>query len=568
MVLCTPQPLRHLLRSAFLAGFAALALPPVAHAQCDRWDPLGSRGINATHARVAALTSWDPDAGGPLNPCLVAAGAFTIIGGRQANNIAMRDGTAWEPLGPGLDDAVRSLTTWDEDADGPLPARLIAAGRFLNAGKVPATRIAMWDGTAWRPLGPGVNGTVASVCTWDADGPGPAAPLLVAAGAFSEAGEAPANRVAAWNGTHWRSLGMPFVTGPSTVRMVTSWDSDGTGPALPELVAVGSFRTDAPPFFCSAARRDATAWSPMCCLSCTQGSVYAVASWPGQTHESLYMAASWPPDDIVRWDRGTLVGFAPILSGYPAQALVPWDPDDAGPLEPQIVVGGGYAWFANGAPLNGIARFDGTWHPFGAGMEYTLSLGGLSALCTWDPDGPGPATDILVAGGSFGPSETPSDRYLVAAWLVGAPTITTQPSAAHAPPGSDARVTVGASGENLAYQWLKDGLPLADGPTGHGSVVEGATSAALLIRAFATSDAGSYRVVVRNQCGETPSAGAIITSCRPDFNFDHHVDSRDFFEFVTAFFDADPRADFDLDTVVTDLDFFAFLQAFLTGCDD
>ena len=61
-----------------------------------------------------------------------------------------------------------------------LGAVLIAAGEFLNSGATAVSRIARWDGGTWQPLGPGLDGRVNALTTWDPDGPGPAGVALIA----------------------------------------------------------------------------------------------------------------------------------------------------------------------------------------------------------------------------------------------------------------------------------------------------------------------------------------------------------------------------------------------------
>src|SRR5262249_53791401 len=82
-------------------------------------------------------------------------------------------------------------------------SELIAGGQFGAAGTVSADRIAAWDGEAWHALGDGVSGLaqgnrVRALAILDGD--------LVAGGAFTTAGGAPAHAVARWNGSEWQPL--------------------------------------------------------------------------------------------------------------------------------------------------------------------------------------------------------------------------------------------------------------------------------------------------------------------------------------------------------------------------
>ena len=54
----------------------------------------------------------------------------------------------------GTSGAVRALVVFD---DGSGEA-LYAAGDFTAAGDAPADRVARWDGSTWRALGAGING--------------------------------------------------------------------------------------------------------------------------------------------------------------------------------------------------------------------------------------------------------------------------------------------------------------------------------------------------------------------------------------------------------------------------
>jgi hypothetical protein len=97
-----------------------------------------------------------------------------------------------------------------------------------------------------------------------------------------------------------------------------------------------------------------------------------------------------------RWDGSRWHGFG--LGPTTPNAVCWWDPDGAGPLQPELVAGGNFAHI-NGVPVNYIAAWNGTgWHGFGSGMS---QFGYVYAVASWDPDGDGPEHPQLVAGGRF-----------------------------------------------------------------------------------------------------------------------------------------------------------------------
>lgn len=140
------------------------------------------------------------------------------------NRIALWDGVSWSALGSGVGGVslarVNALCT-QPNGD------LIAGGNFTTAGGISASRIARWDGTAWSPLGAGLNGTVLALATLPNGD-------LVAAGEFTTAGAVPAAGIARWNGTSWSTLGSSSGIGTGPVRALT-WAPNGS------LVAGGDF---------------------------------------------------------------------------------------------------------------------------------------------------------------------------------------------------------------------------------------------------------------------------------------------------------------------------------------
>lgn len=170
---------------------------------------------------------------------LYAGGAFTTISGQPIVRIAMLNNGAWQGLGSGADNLVRAMCTFDPDGDGPLPEMLYAGGSFTTIGGVSTSRVAVWDGGGWNPIGAGFNGNVLTLAMFDADGAGPGTPVLYAGGTFSMSGAATVSRVAAWNGSAWTTVG-GGISGTSVATLCLH-DDDGDGALPPRLIVGGTF---------------------------------------------------------------------------------------------------------------------------------------------------------------------------------------------------------------------------------------------------------------------------------------------------------------------------------------
>lgn len=248
-------------RAIFVSGILATAEEsPLAQTVAwdgETWRPVGD-------VRAQALAVWDPDGAGPQGPVLVAGGLFAQVAGIAASRVAVWDGAGWAPLGSGISGTdVKALAVWDEDGDGPMPARLIAGGSFTAAGGAPALNVAMWDGAAWAAMGDGLSGSVYALAVHDPDGAGPLPPQLFAGGSFTHSGGAEVGRVARWTGTAWEQVGAGFQSSggaPLVVSLVWA-DLDGDGPEAPALFASGIFERSGETPVRRAARWDGTAWS-------------------------------------------------------------------------------------------------------------------------------------------------------------------------------------------------------------------------------------------------------------------------------------------------------------------
>jgi pectate lyase/pectin methylesterase-like acyl-CoA thioesterase len=183
--------------------------------------------------------------------------------------------------------------------------------------------------------------------------------------------------------------------------------------------------------------------------------------------------------------------------------------------DPQFVLGG---WVPQALP---IIQSQPVSQTVSAGQDVLLAVGafGLPApTYQWIKDGAAiagatgptlllPAVQAGAAGyytvavsNSVG-SVTSSAASLTIASGAGAPAIVTPPASQTATIGSGASFSVTATGTPaLAYQWLKDGAPIA-----------AATSSTLSLNAVLLSNAGYYSVTVTNAVGSVTSAPVLLT---------------------------------------------------------
>ena len=97
-----------------------------------------------------------------------------------------------EPIGS-LAGSIDDSTTWDPDGAGPAAPLLVVVGR-ISAGQVLDGSIAAWNGTQWLRLGSPPLGDIQSVVAWNGN--------LVAS--FTDG---ITTTVTSWNGTSWQELG-------------------------------------------------------------------------------------------------------------------------------------------------------------------------------------------------------------------------------------------------------------------------------------------------------------------------------------------------------------------------
>ncbi len=319
-----------------LVVLALATLLGAAAARSQDCDWLPGEGMSGTDGPVYATTTWDPDGPGPEPELLIVGGLFSAAGDVRANNIAAWDGSAWQPLGSGMDGAVEALAVYNDE--------LIAGGVFWTAGDVTCNYIARWDGSAWQALGLGANGGVYALTVYNGE--------LIAGGWFTTAGGVPCNSIARWNGSTWQTLGAGMSGG--WVDALTVYNG--------ELIAGGYFTTAGDVTCNNIARWNGSAWQPLGSGTAggwpaSTGTVHAVTAYNGEliAGGDFYTAGGVSCHNIARWDGNVWqplgLGLYDPYHGSNVSALTVYAGD--------LIAGGGFS-NSGGVECNNIARWDGS----------------------------------------------------------------------------------------------------------------------------------------------------------------------------------------------------------------
>jgi hypothetical protein len=380
------------------------------------WVPTfgGAPGVDGSfQARIRAMVEFDDGSG----PALYVGGTFVTAGGVEATGIARWDGEAWAAVGEGITvgidfrDGVYALEIFD---DGSGPA-LYAAGKFVEAGGVPANNIARWDGSSWSALGQGLTGDalpsvvpaiVYALEVFD-DGGGP---RLYAGGQFTEAGGAPVSRVARWDGKQWAGINAPLGSALSSVQALRVFD-DGDANAL---YVGGNFRS------CSGGmcingllRWDGAAWT----TPNEDGSsvdVRTITVHDDGAGETLYIGGDFSEvsgvsaRNVAKWDGASWSALGPGLSRE-VEALIGGS------------VGGERFLYALGEfPLagtlvvNNVARWDGVnWSAMQGGLV-NAGFGNGGGALAFASLGDGAQSSLFVGGVMRGAGDV--DVLSIAEW--------------------------------------------------------------------------------------------------------------------------------------------------------
>lgn len=221
-----------------------------------------------------------------FNGKLINTGYFNIAGGTEAKNIASWNGSAWEPLGQGLNHEAQALKEFNGE--------LYCGGYFDSAGSISARYIAKWNGIVWQPVDSGFNSVVTSLyvfnnqliaggwftssgntilpytamlstsgewepmssgmsgvvycfCTYNGD--------LYAGGKFIYASGIQANGIARWDGNKWNPVGAGVAGGDAAIYTLEVYNG--------RLYAGGNFIKMDNQFCYNIAVYNGVSWSPV-----------------------------------------------------------------------------------------------------------------------------------------------------------------------------------------------------------------------------------------------------------------------------------------------------------------
>jgi hypothetical protein len=178
----------------------------------------------------------------------------------------------------------------------------------------------------------------------------------------------------------------------------------------------------------------------------------------------------------------------------------------------------------------------------------------------------------MLVGGEGSNGDSVSTAYGVERWLPSpTPWLSQQPSSQTAECGGDAQfsITVADGYSTGVGQWRRNGVPLANGTTPHGSTIIGVNGATLHVQNAKPEDAGTYDFVYSITCASVTSAAATLTvnggCCPADINNDNAVNVTDLLAVIGAWGAcANPNdcpADINADDLVNVTDLLAVIGA-------
>ncbi len=458
----------------------------------------GTAGVN--YARSVAR--WDGAAWQSIPGFVCARNEFLYSMAAWNNSLVI--GGDYSTQNTNLPHSTRYLSAWDglnqrelgspagvpNDAVyglGTAPAilgttDLIIGGRFTSVAGTSASHIAKLgsaSGAAWTPMGPGFNDDVYAIVYNPNDA------TVYAAGNFTAAGPTACNRIARWNGSTWQALGSGLNGLPQTLRVYNG------------SVYVGGFFTTAGGINTGGFARWDGAWH-------NNGGTFAGTVRALEVYQSLLIIGGTFPGISSSPSIAAYDGTSYSTLGLGGARLADTTTANVNALTVSngtLIAGGNFATMS-GVPAAYIARWDGSvWTPVGNGVQANVRC-----LTSFQSE--------VDLGGDF--AFVNNNTVMSPSWAryseTGAPWCINQPSFQFPSCGLPASFTaMPASGYDIvSYQWRHGGVPISDGPTGSGSLISGAHTAALSITNVGTADNGSYDCVLSTACASGAGGGGTI----------------------------------------------------------
>jgi predicted outer membrane repeat protein len=209
-----------------------------------------------------------------------------------------------------------------------------------------------------------------------------------------------------------------------------------------------------------------------------QSATYSVASSAASDAGNYQVVITNPAGNVTSNSVAVVINGAPVITAQPQGKAV-----FAGqPFSLSVTAAGQglqYQWLLGGAPINGATS-----------ATYAVAAAAQANAGTYSVQVSNPAGSIT------------SENAVVT--IAPAPTISQQPANQTLFTTQKLTITVTASGSSLSYQWQK----LSSGVY---SNISGATAASYVVNSAATTDAGSYQVIVSNPAGSVTSGVAVVT---------------------------------------------------------
>jgi len=545
------------------------------HAQCQPgWAQ--SFGFASLNGPVYALTTWDPDGPGERPAQVVAGGTFSAAGGRAISNVAIWNGSAWEPLGSagaeGVGGTVYTLSVFQGE--------LYVGGEFNRAGNTSLNAIARWNGERWAPLGSGLSGqgttgpatstAVYALATFNGE--------LIVGGGFTHANGQSSGPLARWDGTAWHTFQSTiqgrdvFALCNFRSELVVGGSFSGAGGSFPQPPTTSG----------RLLRWNGSAWNTL--AEGPNNWVNTLAVYDNDLIAGGWFSACGPvaANRIARWNGQQWSALGDGVNNPPV-SLAQYRGD--------LLVGGAFS-MTTALTTTGIFRWNGqSWSSIGAGLS---ANGSADALLVRNNE--------VIVGGRFSMAGGRLSRFLARISTPDAPTFSTQPTPqVWSSCGGSFSITATPDGTwpSATYQWTRNGLPVRDGHEGlapHGGFVTGASGITapgapltLTVSGSTPADAGELVCIVTTPCGQissTPALAFLLNTCCPadldndgDTNNggtrDGSVTIEDLLYFLVAFENGVVSADLDNDgdpntntpdDAVDINDLLYFLARFEQGC--